>query len=115
MEFDLLSKWGALLGVLLGVMNGIWLFISRSAKPFNDKFEKIDAVIGKLDECDDGHDRRIQTIEDKLAFLPSKDEVHKMQIAMAEMKGSLGIVAKSQEATERTVRRIDEYLRENGK
>lgn len=115
MEFELLSKWGGLLGVLLGIMNGVWLFISRSAKPFNDKFEKVDKAIGVLDECQNSHDRRIQTVEDKMAFLPSKDEVHKMQLAMAEMKGSLGIQTKSLEATERTVRRIDEYLRETGK
>lgn len=115
MEFELLSKWSGLFALIVGIANGAWLFISRSAKPFNDKFVKTDASISRLDECQDIHERRIQSVEEKMSFLPSKDEVHKMQLAMSEMKGSLGLVGKSLEATERTVRRIDDYLRENGK
>ena len=56
------------------------------------------------------HDRRIQTVEADIKHLPDKDTVHKMELAMAEMKSQLASMVKSSEATERATRRVEEFL-----
>ena len=115
MEFELLSKWGGLLGLIISVITGVWTLISKSTKPFDDRLDAQDTKLDKIEEAAAAHDRRIQSTEERLTHLPNKDEFHKMQLGMVEMQGGMKLLTKSGEATERTVRRIDEYLRENGK
>jgi Protein of unknown function (DUF2730) len=108
MDFEALSRWFGLISLVLSVVTAFWTLVTKSTKPFDDK-------LSEHGEDLKSHDRRIQSVEERMQYLPSKDEVHQMQLAMTEMKGSLSGVSKSLEVTERTVRRIDEYLREAGK
>ncbi len=108
MDFETLSRWVAFVSIVLSVVTAFWTLVTKSTKPFDDKLADHNKDLKN-------HDRRIQSVEERMQYLPSKDEVHKMQLAMTEMKGSLSGVSKSLEVTERTVRRIDEYLREAGK
>ncbi|WP_026784223.1 DUF2730 family protein [Pleomorphomonas koreensis] len=56
------------------------------------------------------HDRRIQTLEGEVKHLPNKDAVHNLQLDLTELKGHVATMAKSAEATERTTRRVEEFL-----
>jgi hypothetical protein len=67
---------------------------------------KIELQTTKLTE----HDRRVQRLESAFEHLPSKDNVHKQQLDISDMKGEIGIIKKSIETTERTTRRVEEFL-----
>ena len=115
MEFELLSKWFGLIALIVSVVTGIWTLISKSTKPFDDKFATQAKDIDK--NCEDLklHDRRIQKVEDILPHLPSKDEVHQIRLLMSDMNGNMGKMESTMTATQRAVQRIDDYLRETGK
>lgn len=108
MEFDVISKWLGLVSLIVSVVTAVWTLISKSTKPFDDK-------LSGHDEDLKNHDRRIQKVEDELAHLPSKTEVHDIKLAIARLEGHFGKLEASAAATERTVRRIDDYLREETK
>lgn len=56
------------------------------------------------------HEHRLTTLENDVRHLPNKESVHQLQIDLTEMKGQIGIMAKSSEITERGMRRVEEYL-----
>ncbi len=56
------------------------------------------------------HDRRIQAVESEVNHMPTQESVHKLQVDLTEMKGSIAVMAKSSEVTERTTRRVEEFL-----
>lgn len=66
------------------------------------------------------HEKRIQTLEDEVRILPGKDDMHAMQLALANMGGdmkainvTLQAIAGSQERLEDVVTRHEDYMREN--
>lgn len=56
------------------------------------------------------HDRRIQSVEDGIKALPSKDDFHALRIDVTEIRGQVASSTKSAEATERGMRRVEEFL-----
>lgn len=60
------------------------------------------------------HDRRIQQTENELRHLPSKDDITNLSLSLADLKGTVGILAKSFEGVSSTVHNIDTWLREKG-
>jgi hypothetical protein len=108
MEFVAFQKWLAALSMLLSVITAAWVLRDKSTKSYDDKLAKLD------DESGD-HDRRIQKIEDLLPHLPSKDAVHNIDLAIARLEGHVAKIEASGAATERTVRRIDDFLSKGGK
>ena len=56
------------------------------------------------------HEQRLSKVENDLSHMPNTETVHQLQIAISDMKGQMGILAKSSEATERTTRRVEEFL-----
>lgn len=56
------------------------------------------------------HEHRLSKVENDLSHMPNTETVHQLQLAITEMKGNMGIMAKSSEATERTTRRVEEFL-----
>lgn len=61
------------------------------------------------------HEHRIAKVENDIKHLPKKESVHQLQIDLTEMKGQIGIMAKSSETTERTTRRVEEFLLSKGR
>ena len=115
MEFELLSKWGGLLGLIISVITGVWTLISKSTKPFDDRLDAQDIKIEKHNDDLKLHDRRIQKTEDELRHLPNKNEVHEIKLAITRLEGVVDKLETSASATQRTVQRIDDYLREEPK
>jgi len=100
MEFDLLSKWMGFIALVVSVITGIWTLISKSTKPFDDKFQEHDSELTD-------HDRRIQKVEDELAHLPSRTEVHDIKLLMAKLEGHVGKIEVTLTAAERKLDRIE--------
>jgi ABC-type nickel/cobalt efflux system permease component RcnA len=103
MDFDAVSKWLGFASLVISVITAIWTLVNKSTKPYDDKLHALEVSKAQ-------HDRRIQSLEEELKHLPNKEMVHQIQLAIARMEGHLGKVEASGAATERTVRRIDDYL-----
>lgn len=61
------------------------------------------------------HEQRISKVENDLAHLPNAETVHQLQLTIMEIKGQMGVMAKSAEATERTTRRVEDFLMQKGR
>lgn len=110
MEFDLLSKWMGLIALILSVVTTIWTLISKSTKPFDDRFDKIDKEIMRLDDTQDSHGVRIQKVEDELAHLPTKNDMHDVKILMTKLEGHVGKIEATLKATESKLDRIERSI-----
>ncbi|MBZ0164580.1 MAG: DUF2730 domain-containing protein [Notoacmeibacter sp.] len=56
------------------------------------------------------HDRRIQSVEQELRHLPSKDDVNDLKLSLSDVKGSIGRLDESVTGVNRAVRRVEDYL-----
>lgn len=61
------------------------------------------------------HDRRIQSIEGELKHLPTKDQVNDLKLAISELGGAVSTMKETVTSVQRTVHRIDDWLREDSK
>lgn len=104
LEAITLAQFGQIINFLLsaaaiiGVVGG---YISKGSKEVSSKVAD--------------HEQRISKVENDLAHMPNTETVHQLQLTITEIKGQMGIMAKSSEATERTTRRVEEFLMQRGK
>lgn len=103
-DFDAFSKGVALLALLLSIGNLAWAWISKPARDMEEQIDDVDERIDRV--CDDlkAHDRRIQRTEDDLRHLPTKNDLHAVEKALAQVETKLNTISA-------TVNRVDDYLR----
>ncbi|MEM9788442.1 MAG: DUF2730 family protein [Pseudomonadota bacterium] len=82
----------------IGTMIFAW-FRTRRA----DVDERFKKGADRMDEMSD----RITRLEQRIEALPARDDVHKLEIAMAEMAGEMKAMAASQRSTNDLMRRIE--------
>jgi hypothetical protein len=73
---------------------------------------------GALRELEREHrevEHRVTSVEGDIRHLPDKESVHALQLAISEMRGSMGRIEESLGGTNRTVRRMEEFLMETRK
>lgn len=98
---DDLTKWLALMSLLLSIGNIVWAWISRPARDLGNRIDEVeDQALEELKK----HDRRIQRVEDEMRHMPTKDDLQKVEQQNTAIKTELDIVA-------RVVNRIDDFLR----
>lgn len=102
-SFENLQGWLTLLALIIGLANTAWQFLTKDVRASAAKIKEHGKDLAE-------HDRRIQTIESELKHLPSKDEVAKLNIAIAEMRGDIKELDGHMESVTHTVRRIEDYL-----
>lgn len=103
MDLQALMPWiAAVLSISTLLTNIYTIFTSPSRKNAAD----INKMHGDLVN----YDRRIQAIEGEMKHLPSKESVHQLQLALTDMKGQITTMAKSSDATERGMRRVEEFI-----
>ncbi len=95
---ETIMPWLALVSIVISLGTAITTFLTSGAK----------ATAVTVSD----HETRLQKIESELPHLPNKENVHKQQLDISEMKGEIGIIKKSIEATERTTRRVEDFLME---
>lgn len=96
MDLAPIVPWLSLIALLISIGSSVTMFLTSGAK----------SNAAKLAE----HDHRLGRLENDIAHMPSKESVHQLQLDLTELKGQIGIMAKSSEATERTARRVEEFL-----
>jgi Protein of unknown function (DUF2730) len=105
MSFEQMLKWAGLISLVLTIVNMAWILVNRGTDEFSKKQQRHE------DKLID-HDRRVQAIEGELKHVPSKDQFQTMQLVVAKLEGHMGKVESEVSTINHTVRRIDDYLRD---
>lgn len=95
----------SVLALLVGIGNVIWTWISKSQSAAADRVKKIE-------EEQDALDIRLIKLEAEFQHLPTKEDVSALRLQIETLSGMLKQQASEIGSVSRTVRRIDDYLRE---
>lgn len=112
---DELRNWSGFALNLITLAGLVKLWLNQGEKQLEDKVSTLGTRVEKFETKLVDHDRRIQTVEGELKHLPDKDTVNELRVAMTKMAGDVGILSESMGSISRTVHRIDDYLRTEGK
>ncbi len=113
-DVGVLKDWLGLIAVIISVSTSLWFFISSGAKKTASEleaFKKADAdekktMLAAISELG----KRTQTLENEFRHMPNKEMVYKLQNDLTEMKGQVTTMVKSSDATERAIRRVEDFL-----
>jgi hypothetical protein len=108
LDLAALKDWLGLIALLISVGTSVVLFVGSGAKANASKLDKQETKL--ID-----HDRRIQAVEAEMKHMPDKDTVNELKLAMSDLRGNVNTLAESVGSISRTVHRIDDYLRQEGK
>lgn len=122
MEF--VQQWLGLVALVISIGGTFYAWLTAGSKANTKKLDAMEGVLagkaggGDLDQLEDKvteHDRRIQAVEAEVKHLPDKDSVHRLEVALEQMNTKIASMAASAEATERTARRVEQFLMERAK
>lgn len=114
-EQEAIKLWITVATFLSALLSGIYTFFATRQKDTEKRFKesdtKIDAVV-----------KRVDKLENSVEALPSKEDFHKLDVALARMTGdirSLGVMLEGQgeimTRLERVVTRHEDHLLEGRK
>jgi hypothetical protein len=108
-----------LLGILMPTASVIYTFIATRRKDVDKQFGEVSGLFKKGSDRMDVLERRIQSVEQTVAGMPAKSDLHELALGITEMGGDLKAmrvnmraVAESVARTEGIVSRHEDYLRE---
>jgi uncharacterized protein HemX len=113
-DIGALKDWLGLFAVIISVGTAIWTLISSGAKRTAtelEAFKKTDAEEKKvmMTAITRLADRTL-ALEKDFEHMPDREMVHKLQNDLTELKGQVTTMVKSSEATERAIRRVEDFL-----
>lgn len=128
MQFDL-SSWmavGGAIALLISLGTSVWTIFSGPSKANSRRHEEhVRATDERFAEGRarmDRHDNRISRLEQSLQALPTKDDMHALQLAVERGNGRLDVMSAQMigqkdimERLEAIVSRHEEHLLEGGK
>ncbi len=106
MSIEALVPWVSAAALIMTIANFVWVWSAQSRTATATKLNEV--------ECDvEGHDKRIQSIESELKHLPTKEEISDLKLQLTEVVGQLRVAESEMASAVRTIRRIDDHLRES--
>ncbi|KAA6405657.1 DUF2730 family protein [Candidatus Tokpelaia sp.] len=105
MTFDI-AVIGAWVAFILSVISLAGLIKSHFTGGTKENTE----AIKELDSKHDKLDKRVQKVETELKHLPNKDDFTKLAVSFAEMKGDIKVMSHAAKSTERSTRRMEDFL-----
>lgn len=99
------SNAPGLLALLVSLINIAWAWWSRGQTAAADRVKKIE------DRLDVLEDRQLR-VEGELKHLPTKDDIGGLSLKIENLLGKFGRLESETSKIDRTVNRIDDYLRE---
>lgn len=100
---DQVKEYAGLLAVLISVGSTVWMWLTAGSR---SNATELLAAGERLD----AHDRRIQSVEQEIRHMPDRETVHRLELTMKDMQTQIAAMAASAEATERTARRVEQFL-----
>lgn len=120
-EFGNVAQWIALAISLITVAWGAITVRTKAAADKVDLLEKAmadKASTGRMAAAEDRlarMDSRLTALENELRHLPSRDQTHKLEIAIAQMSGQLNVMSERLSPVAAISERLQEYLLEEAK
>lgn len=96
MSFDLTITASALVAVL-GMIIG-WVRLRNEALN-----KRLEAQSGRLDR----HEARVSSVEQTLQAMPGRDEMHKIELGISEIRGDMRALSASMEGNSKVMLRLE--------
>ncbi|MGO4558309.1 DUF2730 family protein [Mesorhizobium sp. 2RAF21] len=116
---ELLAPWISLALSVIALMTIVYRWFTsgekKNAEDLTDHRDKVSKSLEAVGQSIAAHDRRIQAVEADLKHLPDKDSVNELKLTMAKLEGTVGRLDESLSSVQRTVLRIDDWLRTDRK
>lgn len=110
MDLEGVTGGVALLALLIGIANTLWVWLSAGGRKLAAGQADLAADQEKL-VCDiDKLDSRVQAIESELKHLPSKDDVTALKLGLTTVEGQLNTFQSEMAGVGRAVHRIENHL-----
>lgn len=101
------SEWASAFSLGIAVLTAAYAWVTSRAKANSEHLKTVDEKLVN-------HDRRIQSVESELNHLPSKDDVNSLNLAIADLRGTVGRLDESVSGVSRSMRRVEGYLLKEG-
>ena len=108
MDIAIIGPWLAAANTALTLGVGFYAIMTRGSKDNADELKRLEQRLDKSE-------RDIQSVQNDLKHLPDAQDVTDLKLAVTEMRGTVGIQAEVLSRVDRTVQRLDDYLREKAK
>ncbi len=119
MGYEEFMRYAGAIALILSIVNVAWTLAGRAGKPVNDKITAVDAKVVAVEAKVEAyraaqvtHDRRIQAVEGELKHMPTRNEVTELMLATTALRGNVDRLDEAIVGLTHTVRRMDDYLRE---
>ena len=103
--------WVAAIAAFLGSAGTIWAFLSRGSKRNAERImaldDRLDAALADIGARANQHESRISRIEQTIAALPAKEDMHALQLELARMSGHLGVINATMEGNAKVMSRLE--------
>lgn len=95
-----LMVWVGVLAALLAFGTNVWGIFSSPSKANAQRLREVSSRL-------DAHDLRMQRLEQSLTVIPSKDDMHAVQIAVEAMRGELKAMRAEMGGTKDIMERLE--------
>lgn len=108
MDMYTLTNIGSLVGPLIAVAGVVYTWLTSRATQNSTEIKQMQERLAATE-------RTVETLSTKLKQMPDKDTFHALDKKVTEQSGSLGVLAESVKAIERTAHRIENFLLDQAK
>ena len=116
---DLLQSYLALASLLISVGGTIYAWLTRSGR---EAVERVSTLEGRIDLAVKERDRKIDALEDRVSRIegelkgvPDRESVHRMQLEMERMRGTIEVLNERLIPLAAISGRLQEFLLEQAK
>lgn len=100
---DAVKDWLSLAALLISVGGVVYAWLTAASKANTGALSQVNAKIAD-------HAARVAAVEFELKHLPDKESVHRLELAMADMKGQLSTLSSASDGTHRALLRMEDFL-----
>ncbi|QPT09861.1 DUF2730 family protein [Sphingomonas paucimobilis] len=112
MNITIVWQLVAIASALLGIANLIWMWLAQMRQPGEKAIQELQKLCQGLDSEGEAVARRVDRIESEMRHVPTKDDLHEVKNSITAMIGQMKVVETEVAAATRTMRRIEDHMRE---
>lgn len=109
-----LFLWAGGIAAFLASVSAISAFLSRGTKKNAEKIatldDQLDSRLAEAGARADRQENRIARIEQTIAGLPAKEDIHAVQISLAEIRGDIRAVQATIDGTGKVMTRLEQIV-----
>lgn len=114
MNAEEMKTWLAVILGALALLGHLKGYFSSGEKKIAEDLKELQEKAKEHDTKLEAQAQRLQAAESELRHLPSKDDVAALRLSLAELTGTVGVLAEGFKGVSSTVHNIDNWLREKG-